>query len=161
MTFHQAPSLSINPLFAPLDILFYLRDRQRTGNSSELRVSIGCDGHQYSSLLKVKRVKDLEDTFADRELEKPVYFGDLPHPAHMPEIGYKSVEDLDSQTLDKPCHIRTAYLHRWKPNRGQSRCGPYRMARQRGDIVLDATTRSLLHGLPGGYGRAAKSDRGR
>ncbi|GBP90798.1 Putative 115 kDa protein in type-1 retrotransposable element R1DM [Eumeta japonica] len=37
----------------------------------------------------------------DRELEKPVYFGDLPHPANVPEIGYESIEDLDSQTLDR------------------------------------------------------------
>ncbi|GBP78907.1 hypothetical protein EVAR_55946_1 [Eumeta japonica] len=51
-------------------------------------------------LYKVKRSKDLEDTFVDRELEKPVYFGDMPHPSHLPEIGYESVEDLDFQTLD-------------------------------------------------------------
>ncbi|GBP10181.1 Retrovirus-related Pol polyprotein from type-1 retrotransposable element R1 [Eumeta japonica] len=35
-----------------------------------------------------------------RELERPVYFGDLPYPAHVPENGYESVEDLDSQTMD-------------------------------------------------------------
>ncbi|GBP96403.1 hypothetical protein EVAR_90500_1 [Eumeta japonica] len=46
-------------------------------------------------LYEVKRGKDLGDTFVDRELERPVYFGDLPHPAHVPEIGYESVEDLD------------------------------------------------------------------
>ncbi|GBP14607.1 Putative 115 kDa protein in type-1 retrotransposable element R1DM [Eumeta japonica] len=34
-------------------------------------------------LYEVKRGKDLGDTFVDRELEKPVYFGDLPHPAHL------------------------------------------------------------------------------
>ncbi|GBP72814.1 hypothetical protein EVAR_40315_1 [Eumeta japonica] len=39
--------------------------------------------------------------FVDRELERPVYFGDLPHPAHVPEIGYESVEDLDPQTVDR------------------------------------------------------------
>ncbi|GBP08074.1 Putative 115 kDa protein in type-1 retrotransposable element R1DM [Eumeta japonica] len=52
-------------------------------------------------LYEVKRGKDLGDTFVDRELEKPVYFGDLPHPAHVPEIGYESVEDLDPQTVDR------------------------------------------------------------
>ncbi|GBP98427.1 Putative 115 kDa protein in type-1 retrotransposable element R1DM [Eumeta japonica] len=52
-------------------------------------------------LYEVKRGKDLGDTFVDRELERPVYFGDLLHPAHVPEIGYESVEDLDSQTVDR------------------------------------------------------------
>ncbi|GBP90791.1 Putative 115 kDa protein in type-1 retrotransposable element R1DM [Eumeta japonica] len=51
-------------------------------------------------LYEVKRGKDIGDTFVDRELERPVYFGDFPHPAHVPEIGYESVEDLDSQTVD-------------------------------------------------------------
>ncbi|GBO99369.1 Putative 115 kDa protein in type-1 retrotransposable element R1DM [Eumeta japonica] len=37
----------------------------------------------------------------DIRLERPVYFGDLPHPAHVPEIGYESVEDLDPQTVDR------------------------------------------------------------
>ncbi|GBP14791.1 hypothetical protein EVAR_75387_1 [Eumeta japonica] len=40
-------------------------------------------------------------TFVDRELERPVYFGDLPHPAHVSEIGYESVEDLGSQIMDR------------------------------------------------------------
>ncbi|GBP14732.1 hypothetical protein EVAR_9634_1 [Eumeta japonica] len=35
-------------------------------------------------LYDVKRGKDLGDTFVDRELETLVYFGDLPHPAHVP-----------------------------------------------------------------------------
>ncbi|GBP31136.1 Putative 115 kDa protein in type-1 retrotransposable element R1DM [Eumeta japonica] len=52
-------------------------------------------------LYEVKRGKDLEDTIVDRELETPVYFSDLSHPAHVPEIGYESVEDLDSQTMDR------------------------------------------------------------
>ncbi|GBP95481.1 hypothetical protein EVAR_65212_1 [Eumeta japonica] len=52
-------------------------------------------------LYEVKRGKDLGDNFVDRELERPVYFGDLPHPAHVPEIGYESVEDLDFQTIDR------------------------------------------------------------
>ncbi|GBP15051.1 hypothetical protein EVAR_6691_1 [Eumeta japonica] len=52
-------------------------------------------------LYEVKRGKDLGDTFVDRELERPVYFGDLPHPAHVPEIGYESVENFDSQTVDR------------------------------------------------------------
>ncbi|GBP84502.1 hypothetical protein EVAR_12641_1 [Eumeta japonica] len=49
-------------------------------------------------LYEVKRGKDLEDTFVDRELETPVYFSDLPHPAHVPEIGYESVEDMETKT---------------------------------------------------------------
>ncbi|GBP00024.1 hypothetical protein EVAR_74356_1 [Eumeta japonica] len=28
-------------------------------------------------------------------------FRDLPHPAHLPEIGYESIEKLDSQTVDR------------------------------------------------------------
>ncbi|GBP79528.1 hypothetical protein EVAR_89894_1 [Eumeta japonica] len=52
-------------------------------------------------LYEVKRGKDLGDTFVNRELEKPVCFGNLPHPAHVPEIGYESVQDLDSQTVDR------------------------------------------------------------
>ncbi|GBP51495.1 hypothetical protein EVAR_44470_1 [Eumeta japonica] len=39
--------------------------------------------------------------FVDRELERPLYFSDLSHSAHLPEIGYKSVEDLESQTMDR------------------------------------------------------------
>ncbi|GBP59426.1 hypothetical protein EVAR_80753_1 [Eumeta japonica] len=39
-----------------------------------------------------------------------------------------------------------------------NRCGSYRMARWRRDLILDGTTRSLLRGLPGEDGRAAKSD---
>ncbi|GBP14592.1 Putative 115 kDa protein in type-1 retrotransposable element R1DM [Eumeta japonica] len=53
-------------------------------------------------LYKVKCGKDLGDTFVDRELEKPVYFGDLSHPAHVPDIRYESVEDMDCQTLVSP-----------------------------------------------------------
>ncbi|GBP26465.1 Putative 115 kDa protein in type-1 retrotransposable element R1DM [Eumeta japonica] len=49
-------------------------------------------------LYEVKRGKDLGDTFVDRELEIPVYFGDLLHPAHEPDIGYESIEDLDLDT---------------------------------------------------------------
>ncbi|GBP93126.1 hypothetical protein EVAR_68641_1 [Eumeta japonica] len=53
----------------------------------------------YKSLARAD--KDLGDTIVDRELEKSVYFDDLSHPAHMPEIGYESVEDMDSSTLDR------------------------------------------------------------
>ncbi|GBP47535.1 hypothetical protein EVAR_30625_1 [Eumeta japonica] len=52
-------------------------------------------------LYEVKRSKDLGDIFVDRELENPVYFGDLPHFSKVPEIGYESVEDLESQTIDR------------------------------------------------------------
>ncbi|GBP25935.1 hypothetical protein EVAR_84493_1 [Eumeta japonica] len=50
---------------------------------------------------EVKRGKDLEDTFVDWKLGKPTYFGDLPHPAHVLKIRHESVEDLDTQTLDR------------------------------------------------------------
>ncbi|GBP56674.1 hypothetical protein EVAR_12353_1 [Eumeta japonica] len=53
---------------------------------------------------------------------------------------------------------RVAHLYRQKPNRGQSSCGLYRMARRRGDLILDTTTRFLLYRLSDGDGRAAKSD---
>ncbi|GBP42346.1 hypothetical protein EVAR_29603_1 [Eumeta japonica] len=36
--------------------------------------------------------------------------------------------------------------------------GPHRMAGRRGDMLLNATTRFLLHGISGGDGRVAKSD---
>ncbi|GBP91350.1 Putative 115 kDa protein in type-1 retrotransposable element R1DM [Eumeta japonica] len=32
---------------------------------------------------------------------RPEYFGDLPNSVHVPEIGYESVEDIDSQTMDR------------------------------------------------------------
>ncbi|GBP89235.1 hypothetical protein EVAR_71121_1 [Eumeta japonica] len=47
-------------------------------------------------LYEVKRGKDLGDTFINRELKTPVCFGDLPHSAHVYEIWYESVEDMDS-----------------------------------------------------------------
>ncbi|GBP71964.1 Putative 115 kDa protein in type-1 retrotransposable element R1DM [Eumeta japonica] len=45
-------------------------------------------------LYEVKRGKDLGDTFVDRELERPVYFGDLPHPCTCPRSGTRR-RDLD------------------------------------------------------------------
>ncbi|GBP37110.1 hypothetical protein EVAR_19239_1 [Eumeta japonica] len=50
---------------------------------------------------KVKRGKEMEDIFVDRELGKPLYSGELPHPAHVAEIGFESVEELDSQILNR------------------------------------------------------------
>ncbi|GBP60225.1 hypothetical protein EVAR_44600_1 [Eumeta japonica] len=35
------------------------------------------------------------------ELERPVDLCDLPHPAHTPEFGFESVEDLDPSTMDR------------------------------------------------------------
>ncbi|GBP22504.1 Tigger transposable element-derived protein 6 [Eumeta japonica] len=35
-----------------------------------------------------------------RELERPVYFGELSYPTHVLEIGFESVEELDFHTLD-------------------------------------------------------------
>ncbi|GBP59425.1 hypothetical protein EVAR_80752_1 [Eumeta japonica] len=49
---------------------------------------------EVAYLYEVKRGKNLGDAFLNRKLEKLVYFGDLLHPAHVPEIGYESVEDL-------------------------------------------------------------------
>ncbi|GBP96814.1 Putative 115 kDa protein in type-1 retrotransposable element R1DM [Eumeta japonica] len=59
------------------------------------------DAVQRSVALKACRAHRTVGHFVDRELERPVYFGDLPHPAHVPEIGYESVEDLDPQTVDR------------------------------------------------------------
>ncbi|GBP64401.1 hypothetical protein EVAR_43178_1 [Eumeta japonica] len=47
-------------------------------------------------LYKVEHGKDLKNTFLDRELEKPLYFDSLSYLAHVPEIRYDSVEDLES-----------------------------------------------------------------
>ncbi|GBP66129.1 hypothetical protein EVAR_51298_1 [Eumeta japonica] len=47
----------------------------------------------------LKRGKDLLDTFLGGKLEKPV-LSVLPHPVHVPEIEFESVEELDSRTLD-------------------------------------------------------------
>ncbi|GBP18798.1 Putative 115 kDa protein in type-1 retrotransposable element R1DM [Eumeta japonica] len=44
---------------------------------------------------------ELGDICADRELERPVDFRELPHPAHTLEFGFESVEDLDSSTVDR------------------------------------------------------------
>ncbi|GBP90788.1 Putative 115 kDa protein in type-1 retrotransposable element R1DM [Eumeta japonica] len=52
-------------------------------------------------LYEVKRGKHLRDICADRELESPVDFCELPHPAHIPELGFESVEDLDPTTMDR------------------------------------------------------------
>ncbi|GBP09258.1 hypothetical protein EVAR_4108_1 [Eumeta japonica] len=57
-------------------------------------------------LYEVKRSNDMEDTFIDRELKKPVHIANLPHPAHVLEIGYESVEDLDSQISDRLVVVR-------------------------------------------------------
>ncbi|GBP34375.1 Putative 115 kDa protein in type-1 retrotransposable element R1DM [Eumeta japonica] len=106
-------------------------------------------------LYEVKRNKYMGDTFVDRELKRPVYFGDLPHPVHLREMGYDSVEDPNLE----PSHRSWATnLYRQKPNRGQSRHDPYGIASRRGNLALNATTRSLLHGLSGRNGRALKSD---
>ncbi|GBP29317.1 hypothetical protein EVAR_22688_1 [Eumeta japonica] len=52
-------------------------------------------------LYELKRGTDLGDTFVERELERPVYFGDLPNPAYVPEIGFESVKELGSHTLNR------------------------------------------------------------
>ncbi|GBP24858.1 hypothetical protein EVAR_14191_1 [Eumeta japonica] len=55
-------------------------------------------------LYEVKRDKELEDTFINWQLKKPVYFGNLSHPAYVPEIGYERVYDLESQTMTVRAH---------------------------------------------------------
>ncbi|GBP61471.1 hypothetical protein EVAR_34707_1 [Eumeta japonica] len=84
-------------------------------------------------LYKAKRRKELGDNYVNRELVRPVYLGDLPHPAH------------------------GTHLYRRQPNRRQDRCDSDGIARRRGELVLDTTARFLLHSHPGGEGRAAKS----
>ncbi|GBP21029.1 Putative 115 kDa protein in type-1 retrotransposable element R1DM [Eumeta japonica] len=62
--------------------------------------SVALKAVREAAWYEVKRGKDLGDTFVDRELERPVYFGDLLHPAHVPEIGYER-RGPDSQTVDR------------------------------------------------------------
>ncbi|GBP56856.1 Putative 115 kDa protein in type-1 retrotransposable element R1DM [Eumeta japonica] len=52
-------------------------------------------------LSEVKRRKHVRDVCADRELESPVDFCELPHPAHVLELEFESVEDLDPTTMDR------------------------------------------------------------
>ncbi|GBP60578.1 hypothetical protein EVAR_50942_1 [Eumeta japonica] len=83
----------------------YLRDQEVVVSLPSLRtdpLETASSRHkrELAWLHEVKHGKGLGDTFLDQELEKPVYFGDLPYPAQVPEFGYESVEDLDSQTLD-------------------------------------------------------------
>ncbi|GBP45066.1 Putative 115 kDa protein in type-1 retrotransposable element R1DM [Eumeta japonica] len=54
-----------------------------------------------AKLCEVKRLKELGDICADRELERPVDFRELPHPVHTPEFGFESIEDLDPPTMDR------------------------------------------------------------
>ncbi|GBP56165.1 Zinc finger protein 287 [Eumeta japonica] len=65
---------------------------------------------EAACLYEVKRGKDLGDTFVDRQLETSVYFDDLPHPAHVPEIGYESIEEhvdeLTSHDAQVSCRRR-------------------------------------------------------
>ncbi|GBP65867.1 Putative 115 kDa protein in type-1 retrotransposable element R1DM [Eumeta japonica] len=61
------------------------------------------DALQRSVALKACRAyrTELGDVCADRELERPVDFCDLLHPAHTPEFGLEIVEDLDPLTMDR------------------------------------------------------------
>ncbi|GBP97789.1 hypothetical protein EVAR_90922_1 [Eumeta japonica] len=56
---------------------------------------------EAARLYEVKRGSESGDVCADRELEKPVDFREMPHPAHTPELGFESVEDLDPSTVDR------------------------------------------------------------
>ncbi|GBO99006.1 Putative 115 kDa protein in type-1 retrotransposable element R1DM [Eumeta japonica] len=56
---------------------------------------------EAARLYEVKRGSELGNVCADRELERPVYFREMPHPAHTPEFGFESVEDLDPSTVDR------------------------------------------------------------
>ncbi|GBP83163.1 hypothetical protein EVAR_59576_1 [Eumeta japonica] len=56
---------------------------------------------EAARLYEVKRGSESGDVCADRELERPVDFREMPHPAHTPELGFESVEDLDPSTVDR------------------------------------------------------------
>ncbi|GBP65854.1 hypothetical protein EVAR_85122_1 [Eumeta japonica] len=56
---------------------------------------------EAARLYEVKRGRELGDVCADRELERPVDFCNLLHPAHTPEFGLEIVEDLDPLTMDR------------------------------------------------------------
>ncbi|GBP04941.1 hypothetical protein EVAR_3816_1 [Eumeta japonica] len=101
-------------------------------------------------LYEVKCRKDLGDNFVDRQLERPVYFGDLHHPAHVPEIGYESVEDLDSQTMDAV--VGPQIYTDGSQLEGKVGTTPDGTTERRRDLVLDAPAQSFLHGFPGGDG---------
>ncbi|GBP60473.1 hypothetical protein EVAR_37509_1 [Eumeta japonica] len=55
----------------------------------------------------MKRGKDMTDTFVDTQFKKPICYGKMPHPEHVPDIGYESVEGLDSQTSDRLAIVGT------------------------------------------------------
>ncbi|GBP83403.1 hypothetical protein EVAR_63068_1 [Eumeta japonica] len=54
-------------------------------------------------LYKAKRRKELGDNYVNRELVRPVYLGDLPHPTHVPEIR-DSRSSLEILTGSKTYH---------------------------------------------------------
>ncbi|GBP36366.1 Putative 115 kDa protein in type-1 retrotransposable element R1DM [Eumeta japonica] len=56
---------------------------------------------EAARLYEVKRGRESGNICADRELERPLDFRELPHPAHTPEFGFESVEDLDPSTVDR------------------------------------------------------------
>ncbi|GBP78439.1 Putative 115 kDa protein in type-1 retrotransposable element R1DM [Eumeta japonica] len=99
-------------------------------------------------LYEVKRGKHLRDICADRELESPVDFCELPHPAHIPELGFESVEDLDPTTMDRLAIVGLHIYTDGSKIEGKGRCGPDGMA-GRGGRELRISTRVLLHGIPG------------
>ncbi|GBP14916.1 hypothetical protein EVAR_75490_1 [Eumeta japonica] len=55
-------------------------------------------GREAVWLYEVEHDKDLGDTFVDRKLEKPVYFGELSHPAHVSD---RVRERRRTRTLDR------------------------------------------------------------
>ncbi|GBP38297.1 hypothetical protein EVAR_29241_1 [Eumeta japonica] len=56
---------------------------------------------ETAKLYEVKRGKELRDICADRELDRPVDFCELPHPTRTPEFGFENVEDLRPSTTDR------------------------------------------------------------
>ncbi|GBP82563.1 hypothetical protein EVAR_87809_1 [Eumeta japonica] len=54
-----------------------------------------------SQTLCGKALKKLRDLCADRELERPMDFCELPYRAHSLELSFESVEDLDPLTMDR------------------------------------------------------------
>ncbi|GBP04179.1 hypothetical protein EVAR_19129_1 [Eumeta japonica] len=73
--------------------------RLGTGDEEARRAKM-LDAVQRSVALKACRAHRTVGHFVDRELETRV-FRRFASPAHVPEIGYESVEDLDPQTVDR------------------------------------------------------------
>ncbi|GBP71821.1 Putative 115 kDa protein in type-1 retrotransposable element R1DM [Eumeta japonica] len=67
-----------------------------------------------------KMLDTVQRSVALKELESPVYFGNLPYPAHVLEIGYESVEDLYFQITDR---LAVVGPHIYKESRIEGKVG--------------------------------------